>query len=134
MLTPARLTLRAVQRLDSARFACVASNRFGAARQEVVLTVQEAPEAPPQLRVTGLASRAANLSWEAPYAGNSPLTAYRLSYSNASGQWQAEVAPSQRGAVLSGLQPANAYQVRDRHGNQQGNTKGKIIIRWQNQN
>ncbi|XP_052129225.1 cell adhesion molecule Dscam2-like [Frankliniella occidentalis] len=108
-----RLTLRNVQRTDSARFACVASNRYGSARQELQLTVQEPPEAPPQLRVTGLASRAANLSWEAPYDGNSPLTAYRLAYSNASGQWQAEVEPGQHGsALLAALQPATAYQVR----------------------
>ncbi|KAJ1530843.1 hypothetical protein ONE63_005688 [Megalurothrips usitatus] len=107
-----RLTLRAVQRTDSARFACSASNRFGSARQEVLLTVQEPPEAPPQLKVSSLASRVANLTWEAPYDGNSPLTAFRLAYSNASGHWQAEVQPAQRRAQLSGLQPATAYQVR----------------------
>ncbi|KAK3932604.1 Down syndrome cell adhesion molecule-like protein Dscam2 [Frankliniella fusca] len=111
-----RLTLRSVQRTDSARFACVASNRYGSARQEVQLTVQEPPEAPPQLRVAGLASRAANLSWETPDDGNSPLTGYRLVHSNASGEWQAELGPGlgppgRRGALLSGLQPATAYTV-----------------------
>lgn len=82
-----RLTIKHTHRDDSSSFVCVATNQFGSDRMEFQLIVQEHPEPPTNLHLINFSSRSVNLSWEAPYDGNSIITSYIVQYKNMSGKF-----------------------------------------------
>lgn len=70
------LSIKRTERLDSALFTCVATNAFGSDDTSINLIVQEVPEVPYGLKVLDKTGRSVQLSWVAPYDGNSPIKKY----------------------------------------------------------
>jgi hypothetical protein len=67
--------------------------------------------------VLGKSCRSVQLSWSAPYDGNSPLTRYLIEYKNSKGDWRADIdrilIPRQQTvAGVSNLVPATMYHFR----------------------
>ncbi|VEN53579.1 unnamed protein product [Callosobruchus maculatus] len=67
------LSIKRTERSDSAIFTCVATNAFGSDDTNINMIVQEAPEVPYGLKVLDKSGRSVQLSWVAPYDGNSPI-------------------------------------------------------------
>ncbi|XP_015791754.1 Down syndrome cell adhesion molecule-like protein Dscam2 [Tetranychus urticae] len=76
------ILIRTTSRSDGAVYTCAAKNNYGSDEQNIKLLIQEAPEAPSNLRVAESWSRSATVMWSQPYTGNSPLTNYVLLYWN----------------------------------------------------
>lgn len=98
------LSIKKLERTDSALFTCVATNAFGSDDTSINLIVQgiyylfllliliknlttklfvwiaEPPEVPFGVKVLDKSGRSVQLSWSAPYDGNSPLTRYLIEY------------------------------------------------------
>ncbi|XP_049800134.1 Down syndrome cell adhesion molecule-like protein Dscam2 [Schistocerca nitens] len=111
------LTLTGARRHDSAGFECRASNRYGSDLRRMRLVVQEPPEVPAGLTVLAVSSRAANLTWQQPYDGNSPILEYIVQYKTGNGSWQQGVSqvstPGGRTwASVTSLLPGRRYEVR----------------------
>ncbi|XP_046988949.1 Down syndrome cell adhesion molecule homolog [Schistocerca americana] len=112
-----KLEFKRVERTDTTHFVCVASNKYGTDRSEILLVVQEPPDTPLNFHVSNYSSRSVSLSWEQPYDGNSRITHYVVQYKNASVTWHWNVAQvlvqgGQQNATVSGLLPARVYQFR----------------------
>ncbi|XP_049775018.1 Down syndrome cell adhesion molecule-like protein 1 homolog isoform X1 [Schistocerca cancellata] len=111
-----KLTIKHVHRDDSALFGCLASNKYGSDRMEFHLIVQENPEPPFNVRLINFSSRTANISWEMPYDGNSPIHTFIIQIKNVSGSWEnsrrAAVSGTQKKASVIELHPAHSYQLR----------------------
>ncbi|XP_073989893.1 Down syndrome cell adhesion molecule 1 isoform X44 [Rhodnius prolixus] len=111
------LSIRQTSREDSALFTCVATNSFGSDDTSINLIVQEVPEAPRALKVLDKSGRLVQLSWSAPYDGNSPIIRYLIEYKVAKGSWDVDIdrvmvpGHETRGAVLN-LNPATTYHMR----------------------
>lgn len=67
------LSIQRTERSDSALFTCVATNAFGSDDTSINMIVQEVPEVPYGLKVVDKSGRSVELSWVAPYDGNSPI-------------------------------------------------------------
>lgn len=67
------LSIKRTERSDSALFTCVATNSFGSDDTSINMIVQEVPEIPYGLKVLDKSGRSVQLSWVAPYDGNSPI-------------------------------------------------------------
>ncbi|XP_049948087.1 Down syndrome cell adhesion molecule-like protein 1 [Schistocerca serialis cubense] len=80
-----KMTIKHVQRDDSATFGCLASNQYGSDRMEFQLIVQENPEPPVNVHLINFSSRSLNISWEMPYNGNSPIHTFIIQIKNTSG-------------------------------------------------
>lgn len=83
----------------------------------VPLPVTEVPEAPYGLKVLDKSGRSVQLSWAAPYDGNSPIKKYLIEYKPAKGTWEKDMdrvlVPGDAGeAGVFSLRPATAYQLR----------------------
>ncbi|XP_067138802.1 cell adhesion molecule Dscam1-like isoform X2 [Centruroides vittatus] len=78
--TISELILYTAGRSDSALFTCIVSNSFGRDETNIQLLIQEPPDSPQELKVTGYSSRTTHISWSPPYSGNSRLTKYLLHY------------------------------------------------------
>lgn len=105
-----------VFRQDTGVFNCVASNGYGHDEMSIHLIVQgniidnctdifsicfppihhrvstyvfptETPEIPRNIRAIDQQSRSLQLSWNQPYAGNSPITSYVIQYKLVSGKY-----------------------------------------------
>lgn len=67
------LSIKRTERSDSAIFTCVATNAFGSDDTNINMIVQEVPEVPYGLKVLDKSGKTVQLSWVAPYDGNSPI-------------------------------------------------------------
>lgn len=74
------LTVDNVTRLDSGQYACIASNEFGSDDLRIQLVVQEPPEAPSAPRLVRATARQVTIAFRPPYAGNSLIRKYSVSY------------------------------------------------------
>lgn len=72
-------------RQDTGIFICTASNAYGNDEMNIQLIVQEIAEPPRNVRVMDQLSRSIGVSWNQPYAGNSPITSYIVQYKLGSG-------------------------------------------------
>uniref|UniRef100_A0A146KTM2 Down syndrome cell adhesion molecule-like protein Dscam2 n=1 Tax=Lygus hesperus TaxID=30085 RepID=A0A146KTM2_LYGHE len=111
------LSIRATGREDSALFTCVATNSFGSDDSSINLIVQEVPEAPQALKVLDKSGRSVQLSWVAPYDGNSPILRYLIEYKVGKGSWDSDVVREmvpghQTMASVFNLSPATTYHMR----------------------
>ncbi|XP_046638873.1 Down syndrome cell adhesion molecule-like protein Dscam2 isoform X13 [Daphnia pulicaria] len=111
------LSIKKLERTDSALFTCVATNAFGSDDTSINLIVQETPEVPFGVKVLDKSGRSVQLSWSAPYDGNSPLTRYLIEYKISKGDWQADIdrvlVPGQQTvAGVYNLVPATTYHFR----------------------
>lgn len=103
-------------RQDSGIYICQAHNTFGQDEMAIHLIVQEAPEAPKNLRINSQQSRSLQLTWSQPYAGNSQIEEYHVQYKSAGDSWQQldriVVAGTQTMVNIQNLHPATAYHIR----------------------
>lgn len=70
------LSIKRTDRTDTALFTCVATNAFGSDDTSINMIVQEVPEIPYGLKVMDKSGRSVQLSWVAPYDGNTPITRF----------------------------------------------------------
>ncbi|KAK9680805.1 Immunoglobulin domain [Popillia japonica] len=81
------LSINRTERIDSALFTCLATNAFGSDDTSINLIVQEVPEVPYGLKVLDKSGRSVQLSWVAPYDGNSPIVRYQIEYKPSKASW-----------------------------------------------
>ncbi|XP_034229993.1 Down syndrome cell adhesion molecule-like protein Dscam2 isoform X12 [Thrips palmi] len=111
------LSIKRTERSDSALFSCVATNAFGSDDTSINLIVQENPEAPYGLKVLDKSGRSVQLSWAAPYDGNSAIKHYLIEHKVSKGSWEMDIdrvlVPGQQViAHVINLRPATTYHVR----------------------
>ncbi|XP_075741847.1 cell adhesion molecule Dscam1-like [Rhipicephalus microplus] len=112
-----QLEIHAVDRRDSALFACHGSNKHGKDETRTQLIVQEAPGAPFNVGTSEVTSRSMTVSWDQPYTGNSPISAYRVQSKTSGTKWSGDIMESKlQGRVttltLRDLRPVTTYLVR----------------------
>ncbi|XP_060864192.1 cell adhesion molecule Dscam2 isoform X8 [Metopolophium dirhodum] len=111
------LSIKRSERIDTAVFTCVATNSFGSDDSSVQLIVQEVPEIPFGLKVLDKSGRTVQLSWLAPYDGNSPITRYIVEYKLLKNTWETDIEKVEATgdktemSVVS-LHPATTYHFR----------------------
>ncbi|XP_050442016.1 cell adhesion molecule Dscam2 isoform X15 [Adelges cooleyi] len=111
------LSIKITDRIDTAMFTCVATNSFGSDDSSVQLIVQEVPEIPFGLKVLDKSGRTVQLSWLAPYDGNSPITRYIIEYKLLKGSWESNVEKMEATGdktemSVVNLHPATTYHFR----------------------
>jgi len=76
------------------------------------------PEVPYGLKVLDKSGRSVQLSWAAPYDGNSPMKKYIIEYKISKGSWEADMdkvyvpGTHQNVAGVYNLRPATTYHLR----------------------
>ncbi|XP_076672527.1 Down syndrome cell adhesion molecule 1 isoform X31 [Andrena cerasifolii] len=112
------LSIKRTERSDSALFTCVATNAFGSDDTSINMIVQEVPEVPYGLKVLDKSGRSVQLSWAAPYDGNSPIKRYVIEYKVSKGSWETDIdrvlvpGSQQNVAGVFNLRPATTYHLR----------------------
>ncbi|CAG9795734.1 unnamed protein product [Diatraea saccharalis] len=111
------LSILQTYRQDTGALTCRASNAYGQDEMLIHLVVQEVPEMPKNIRIIDQQSRAIQISWTQPYAGNSPIINYIVQYKEAPDSWpttpQKVIVPgSVTSASVQNLQPATSYHLR----------------------
>ncbi|CAL7934263.1 unnamed protein product [Xylocopa violacea] len=112
------LSIKRTERSDSALFTCVATNAFGSDDTSINMIVQEVPEIPYGLKVLDKSGRSVQLSWAAPYDGNSPIKRYVIEYKISKGSWETDIdrvlvpGSQQNVAGVFNLRPATTYHLR----------------------
>ncbi|XP_058804449.1 cell adhesion molecule Dscam2 isoform X4 [Phymastichus coffea] len=112
------LSIKRTERSDSALFTCVATNAFGSDDTSINMIVQEVPEVPYGLKVLDKSGRSVQLSWAAPYDGNSPIKRYTIEYKISKGSWETDIdkvvvpVSQQNVAGVFNLRPATTYHIR----------------------
>ncbi|XP_046417327.1 Down syndrome cell adhesion molecule-like protein Dscam2 isoform X7 [Neodiprion lecontei] len=112
------LSIKRTERTDSALFTCVATNAFGSDDTSINMIVQEVPEVPYGLKVLDKSGRSVQLSWAAPYDGNSPIKRYLIEYKISKGSWENDIdkvlvpGSQQNVAGVFNLRPATTYHLR----------------------
>lgn len=86
-------------------------------KRRFLFDISEPPEVPFGVKVLDKSGRSVQLSWSAPYDGNSPLTRYLIEYKISKGDWQADIdrvlVPGQQTvAGVYNLVPATTYHFR----------------------
>ncbi|XP_075546074.1 cell adhesion molecule Dscam1-like [Dermacentor variabilis] len=112
-----QLEIHAVDRRDSALYACLGNNKHGKDETRTQLIVQETPGAPFNLRTSDVTSRSMTISWDQPYTGNSPISAYRVQSKPSGTKWSGAISEHKlQGRVttltLRDLRPVTAYITR----------------------
>ncbi|GFY56527.1 protogenin, partial [Trichonephila inaurata madagascariensis] len=74
------LLLLHVDRSSSGLYVCKAKNSYGESYRIINVDVVEIPGQPKDLTVSQIWSQSVQLSWESPYHGNRPITAYIIHY------------------------------------------------------
>ncbi|XP_060529793.1 cell adhesion molecule Dscam2 isoform X46 [Cylas formicarius] len=111
------LSIKRTERIDSALFTCVATNAFGSDDTNINMIVQEVPEVPYGLKVLDKSGKTVQLSWVAPYDGNSPIKKYIIEYKPSKGSWEKNservlIPGDQTEAGIFTLRPATTYHIR----------------------
>ncbi|XP_025268089.1 Down syndrome cell adhesion molecule-like protein Dscam2 isoform X40 [Camponotus floridanus] len=112
------LSIKRTERSDSALFTCVATNAFGSDDTSINMIVQEVPEVAYGLKVLDKSGRSVQLSWAAPYDGNSPIKRYVIEYKISKGSWETDIdrvlvpGSQQNVAGVYNLRPATTYHLR----------------------
>ncbi|KAJ8982888.1 hypothetical protein NQ317_004318 [Molorchus minor] len=111
------LSIKVTERSDSAIFTCVATNAFGSDDTNINMIVQEVPEVPYGLKVLDKSGKTVQLSWVAPYDGNSPIKKYVIVYKPSKGSWDKNservlIPGDQTEAGIFTLRPATTYHIR----------------------
>ncbi|EEC10132.1 cell adhesion molecule, putative [Ixodes scapularis] len=114
--TASELHVQGAERSDNGLFSCLAKNGFGSDRRSIKLVVLEVPASPLDVKVDQSWSRSANVRWNAPYSGNSPVSKYIVQYWKDHGERatleEASVTAPQTSTLLRDLQPGTSYIVR----------------------
>lgn len=134
-----RLYIRQARRAHSADLICQARNRYGGDEKLIKLLVQEAPDPVREITAVQVDSRAAVLTWLAPYNGNSPITSYTVEWAQVAAQNQQQhhqqqqqqqqhqltgkwshMITQQPSATITSLVSMTSYEIRIRARNQFG--------------
>ncbi|CAN8004190.1 unnamed protein product, partial [Ixodes pacificus] len=120
-----QLEIHAVDRRDSALFSCLGTNKYGQDETRTQLIVQEPPGAPFNVRTSGITSRSMSVSWDQPYTGNSPISAYKVQVKTSNVKWKEDIQENVVQGTLTtlalrGLRPVTTYIVRIRAENSLG--------------
>ncbi|KAG0432665.1 hypothetical protein HPB47_020606, partial [Ixodes persulcatus] len=120
-----QLEIHAVDRRDSALFSCLGTNKYGQDETRTQLIVQEPPGAPFNVRTSGITSRSMTVSWDQPYTGNSPISAYKVQVKTSNVKWKDDIQENVVQGTLTtlalrGLRPVTTYIVRIRAENSLG--------------
>ncbi|XP_070392553.1 cell adhesion molecule Dscam1-like [Dermacentor albipictus] len=112
-----QLEIQAVDRRDSALFACLGSNKHGQDETRTQLIIQETPGAPFNVRTSDVTSRSMVVTWDQPYTGNSHITSYRVQSKTSGMKWSGDIRENKvQGTVttltLRELRPTTAYIIR----------------------
>ncbi|KAK8779577.1 hypothetical protein V5799_019082 [Amblyomma americanum] len=112
-----QLEIQAVDRRDSALFACLGSNKHGQDETRTQLIIQEPPGAPFNVRTSDVTSRSMVVTWDQPYTGNSHISAYRVQCKTSGMKWDDDIQENKvQGTVttltLRDLRPTAAYIIR----------------------
>ncbi|XP_042147713.1 Down syndrome cell adhesion molecule-like protein 1 homolog [Ixodes scapularis] len=114
--TASELHVQGAERSENGLFSCLAKNGFGSDRRSIKLVVLEVPASPLDVKVDQSWSRSANVRWNAPYSGNSPVSKYIVQYWKDHGAAhrleEASVTAPQTSTLLRDLQPGTSYIVR----------------------
>ena len=84
----------------------------------LILHFAEVPEVPYGLKVLDKSGRSVQLSWAAPYDGNSPIKRYVIEYKISKGSWESDIdrvvvpGSQQNVAGVFNLKPATTYHLR----------------------
>nr|XP_049701279.1 Down syndrome cell adhesion molecule-like protein Dscam2 isoform X20 [Helicoverpa armigera] len=127
------LSILQTYRQDTGALTCRASNAYGQDEMLIHLVVQEVPEMPKNIRIIDQQSRAIQISWTQPYAGNSPIINYIVQYKEAPDSWpttpQKVIVPgSVTSASVQNLQPATSYHLRIIAENRLGQSEPSQLI------
>lgn len=126
-----RLHIKQARRAHSADLICQARNRYGSDEKLIKLLVQEAPDPVREMTAVQVDSKAAVLTWPAPYNGNSPIISYTVEWAQvlpqnqqqqqhqSTGKWS-HMITQQPTATITSLIPMTTYEVRVRARNQFG--------------
>lgn len=111
------LIIKSIDRRDSALFTCLAVNAYGQDDTNIQLIIQEPPDSPTDILASEISSRSITVRWTQPYNGNSPITAFKIQYKEASDSWEtAERTTSLSGrettSMIRGLRPVTNYHIR----------------------
>lgn len=119
-------------RQDTGMYICEASNTFGQDEMQIHLIVQEVPEPPQNLRINAQQSRSLQLSWNIPFAGNSPIEEYHVQYKLLNDNWQSadhiSVDGTQTVITIGNLHPAKSYHIRMSAENKLGSSEFSEIV------
>uniref|UniRef100_T1IT85 Down syndrome cell adhesion molecule-like protein Dscam2 n=1 Tax=Strigamia maritima TaxID=126957 RepID=T1IT85_STRMM len=115
--TSSTLLIQKITREDSTVFICEAKNSFGKDTMELVLNVQEPPEAPVLESQHSSGNRLVLLTWKKPFDGNSQILHYLVQYKRQVDNWQLKkfnetVDGSKTATNIINLQPATSYSFR----------------------
>ncbi|XP_037086428.1 Down syndrome cell adhesion molecule-like protein Dscam2 isoform X6 [Pollicipes pollicipes] len=128
------LSLQETSRRDSATYTCRASNAFGTDNTTINLIVQEKPEVPFSIKVQNKSGRTVELSWTAPYDGNSEISRYIIEYKLAKNEWDTRsmervLIPGKMPVVsVQDLRPATTYQMRIIAENEVGTSEPSELV------
>uniref|UniRef100_T1J582 Down syndrome cell adhesion molecule n=1 Tax=Strigamia maritima TaxID=126957 RepID=T1J582_STRMM len=105
------------ERGDTATYHCQVNNRYGQDEAKIHLIVQEAPDAPRNVRVLDQSKRAMQITWTEPFSGNNLIQRYIVQYKLNTDTWQLEsqnstVSGTQTVFTVGSLLPASIYNLR----------------------
>ncbi|XP_045473824.1 Down syndrome cell adhesion molecule-like protein Dscam2 isoform X12 [Harmonia axyridis] len=127
------LSIKRTERSDSALFTCVATNAFGSDDTSINMIIQEVPEVPYALKVLDKSGRSVQLSWVAPYDGNSPINRYIIEYKPSKLPWDSNtervlIPGHQTEAGVFTLKPATTYHIRILAENDIGSSEPSDVV------
>ncbi|XP_044755484.1 Down syndrome cell adhesion molecule-like protein Dscam2 isoform X16 [Coccinella septempunctata] len=127
------LSIKRTERTDSALFTCVATNAFGSDDTSINMIIQEVPEVPYALKVLDKSGRSVQLSWVAPYDGNSPINRYIIEYKPSKLPWDSNtervlIPGHQTEAGVFTLKPATTYHIRILAENDIGSSEPSDVV------
>ncbi|GFT96188.1 down syndrome cell adhesion molecule-like protein Dscam2 [Nephila pilipes] len=113
------LLLLHVDRSSSGLYVCKAKNSYGESYRIINVDVVEIPGQPKDLIISQIWSRSLQLTWEPPYHGNRPITAYIIHYWKTEGKSEPppekpnilRIASLQTVAVVPKLLPNSFYSL-----------------------
>ncbi|XP_038069656.1 protein sidekick-2-like isoform X2 [Patiria miniata] len=117
LLPSGSLEITQARRGDKGAYECVVTSVAGNGRGNATLTIQELPQKPTNVlsRISSSDSRTIELSWVAPFDGNSPLLRYIIEQKedeSSFGVIDSSVDPSLTMFQVVGVIPSRSYQFR----------------------
>ncbi|XP_022080215.1 protein sidekick-2-like isoform X2 [Acanthaster planci] len=119
LLASGSLEIRQTLRSDKGTYECVVTSVAGNGRRNATLTIQELPWKPTNVasRISPSDSRTVELSWVAPFDGNSPLLRYIIEQKEDESAFtviDSSVDPSLPSFNVVGVIPSRSYQFKVR--------------------
>ncbi|GIX91138.1 titin, partial [Caerostris extrusa] len=128
------LYISRVLRKDAGIYVCSATNNYGKQEKTIKLLVLEPPSSPTEIVIKQVERTEATVTWNTPYAGNSPITRYVVQYWRDTGstpKLEEETVGSEKNFhLLKSLRPGTSYVVRVIADNEFGSSTPSVPIRF----